>query len=160
MHAADPVEKRANAFAAAFLMPEVRIREAARGWEASEPSDIEFSAMVMELGVSPSALAWRLFNIRLIGEFRRTQLSRFTTARCAQLANGAARLAEWTEQSQQARVPAALAQDMVGAYLDGLSTLRPFANLLRADVAVLHDILENSHEESPTASAEELTFAP
>ncbi|MCZ2814921.1 helix-turn-helix domain-containing protein [Modestobacter sp. VKM Ac-2984] len=160
MHASDVTEKRANAFAAALLMPETQLREWAAGLSDSEPSDVEFAELVMSLRVSPSALSWRLLNLGLVSESRRKQLARYSTAACAQLAGAGGLLARLTEESQRERVPAGLIQDVANAYLNGKMTMRPFANLLRTDVNALRHILEQVDGTEVERTADEPAFAP
>ena len=61
--AKDPSEVRANAFAAAFLMPEEPLRTAVGTTGLTEAT---FAALACDLKVSPSALAIRLSQLRLI----------------------------------------------------------------------------------------------
>lgn len=61
------VEREANVFASELLMPEAAVRIA---WDETEtPSyEVRLSAAASRLEVSPSAMGWRLFNLRLIEE--------------------------------------------------------------------------------------------
>ena len=61
--AKDPSEMRANSFASAFLMPEDILREAVGPRGLTEPG---FAALACDLKVTPSALAFRLKDLRLI----------------------------------------------------------------------------------------------
>jgi Zn-dependent peptidase ImmA (M78 family) len=58
---ADAREREANVFAADLLMPERELREAG----GREP---EAAALAERFGVSPEAMAWRLFNLGLADE--------------------------------------------------------------------------------------------
>jgi IrrE N-terminal-like domain len=61
--ARDPGEAHANGFAAAFLMPEAKLRAAVGTVGLTEAA---FAALACDLKVSPSALAIRLSGLRLI----------------------------------------------------------------------------------------------
>lgn len=70
---------RANAFASAFLMPARTITES---W--SDVGQDTFARLVGEFRVSPSALSWRLRNLRLVDEVQRRQLCRLNLRECAE----------------------------------------------------------------------------
>ncbi|GAB3425805.1 helix-turn-helix domain-containing protein [Flindersiella endophytica] len=130
-------EVRANAFAAAFLMPRRLLQRAA---EAGELSEQAFAELVMRLAVSPSALWYRLgdaLGLRLPETWRR-----LTTAECAQLAGRSGQFAEWLTAAARPRLPRALVRDTYNAYVAGQMTLRPLANLLGTPVDALRDSLE------------------
>lgn len=55
---ADPLEREANVFAAALLMPEAAVRAAVAAGARGEELEALF-------GVSPPAMAWRLYNLGL-----------------------------------------------------------------------------------------------
>src|SRR5664280_2010777 len=141
-------EVRANAFAAGFLMPEERLRAACDRETGPEGklSEIAFSRLVMEFAVSPSAMAFRLWNIGLISQSERSELVTLRTKECASRADQAEGLAAWIEVSRRFRPPMALARDCLTAYFAGLSTLRPAANVLGADVEQLRQLLEPSEQ--------------
>ncbi|SDP61977.1 protein of unknown function [Klenkia soli] len=160
MHAADKTEKRANVFAANFLMPASRLRRESKGWNSGEASDLDFAHLVMDLGVSPSALSWRLFNLGLASDFRRRQLATFNTARCASLAKRTKELAKWTKESQTRRPPFGLAADLLVAYDHGAITLRPFANLLEVDVDDVRSLLEQGGGGNTNAGKDDQDFEP
>ena len=61
--AKEPSEMRANGFAAAFLMPEDVLREAVGSDGLTEAG---FATLACDLKVTPSALAFRLRDLRLI----------------------------------------------------------------------------------------------
>ena len=61
------IEREANIFASALLMPEDAVRAA---WEeiVAQSHEDPAVAMAARLDVSPSAMGWRLFNLGLVGE--------------------------------------------------------------------------------------------
>lgn len=76
LFARSPREQFANAFAAALLMPAAAVREllAAVAGSAKDLTPVEVSHCARHLGVSPSALLWRLQGLRLIGSGQREAL--------------------------------------------------------------------------------------
>ena len=82
----NPSEMRANAFAAALLMPMVRLRAAVGGRGIDE---IDFAKLACDLVVSPSALAIRLKELRLIDGGTCERWRPMTARRAATLAGEA-----------------------------------------------------------------------
>ncbi|WP_020575677.1 helix-turn-helix domain-containing protein [Actinopolymorpha alba] len=151
-----PSERRANAFAAAFLLPEHELRAAVP--DGSRLSLDTFAALVMRFSVSPSTLAYRLGNLRLITAGQRKEFRKLTTAACALRTGKAGEFAAWIEASRQPRLPGVLVRDSFSAYVDGKATLRPFANLVGMDVEMLRRALETPA--GPGAAGDEPEFAP
>lgn len=148
-------EIRANAFAAALLMPEPDLE--ARF--ASRPIDREaFSQAVMDLMVSPSSLAWRLNNLKIASAADRAEFGKLRTIDCAAQVDRMDEYARWVEASSQPRPPIRLMSDLLRIYSQGASTLRPLANLLEVSVDVLREALEPVVEDSLTSEADD--FAP
>ncbi len=138
----DPSEVRANAFAAALLMPEGRLREVVRpGFDQAA-----FAELALRLKVSPSALANRLETLRLIDAMTRDTWKSMSARRAARLVGAAEALAAATRYSTDPRRPGLLDRDLFTAYLEERTTLRPYANLLGVDVATLRGDLERSGE--------------
>lgn len=90
---------------------------------------------------SPSALAHRLKNLRLIDDLASTQLGGLSAAKAAGASQA---LAAATAYSAEERRPGLLAPDLFAAYLDGKTTLRPYANLIGVDTDSLREELERS----------------
>lgn len=151
----DASEIRANAFAAALLMPESSLRE-----RFSEPvvTEMVFAQAVMDLMVSPSSLAWRLLNLKLLSPERRSQLGALRTVDCAAVAGRMNDYAMWVEASSQQRTPVRLVQDLLQAYVEGATTLRPLANLLHVPVEVLRKAVEPASQATGADEADD--FAP
>src|SRR6266699_984780 len=82
--AKDPSEMRANSFASAFLMPEDILRAAAGTTGLSEDA---FAALSCNLQISPSALAIRLQQLRLIDAGMCDRFRKITAAKAAALAD-------------------------------------------------------------------------
>lgn len=126
-HGGDWTEKRANAFAAGFLMPEQFLRrQAAHGLDQAG-----FDVLVSRLLVSPATLGWRLFNLELISDEDRQSWSRSTAERSV-LRAGRPDLAQVArERSLAERLPPRLVQGHLRAFSEGASSVRPLASLLR-----------------------------
>jgi Zn-dependent peptidase ImmA (M78 family) len=138
----DQSEAAANAFAAALLMPETRLREAVRpGFDQAA-----FAVLALRLKVSPSALAIRLETLRLIDAMTRDAWKSLSAKQATQVAGAPEELAAATRYATAPRRPGLLDRDLFTAYLDERTTLRPYANLLGVDVAKLRDDLERSGE--------------
>jgi Zn-dependent peptidase ImmA (M78 family) len=150
----DASEVRANAFAAALLMPESAL---AKRFDQPVVTETVFAEAVMDLKVSPSSLAWRLLNLKLLSPERRSQLGAMRTVDCAAVAERMNEYAMWVEASSQPRIPVRLVQDLFQAYVEGKTTLRPLANLLHVPVDVLRKAVESAPQ---PAGAEADDFAP
>ena len=117
-------EMRANAFAAELLMPEAaladRIHRGSR-W---------FEELTWELRVSPTVLAHRLGNLKLIDEAERDRLLTVdmdhVVATLGRQQDYAARVAE----ASQPRIPTLLLRDLLAAHRQGHTTLLPVAALM------------------------------
>ncbi|SEK92319.1 helix-turn-helix domain-containing protein [Streptacidiphilus jiangxiensis] len=146
---AEPDEVRANAFAAALLMPEAEVRVAAEA--------LDFAELVVRFRVSPSALAARLRRLDLISAAEHARLRRRTTAEC-HLATAA--MDTYLREAAVAaaeRPPARLAEGLWSAFEAGETTLRPLAALL----GMAPDELEGRLEPSESSAAQgELMYQP
>jgi Zn-dependent peptidase ImmA (M78 family)/transcriptional regulator with XRE-family HTH domain len=137
--AKDPSEMRANNFASAFLMPEDILRSAVGTTGLTEGT---FAALSCDLQVSPSALAIRLQQLRLIDAGTCDRFRKITAAKAAALSDRSEEFARRVADANTARPPGLLVQDSYTAYESGVITLRPYANLLGADVDELRQALE------------------
>lgn len=140
--AKDPSEIRANAFAADFLMPERTLREAAGTTGFSEES---FARLSCDLMVTPTALAFRLKELRLIDAGTCDRFRGLTAKDAAGLAGRGEELARLMTESSRPRPPGLLVRDTYAAYEAGAATLRPYARLIGADVEELRASLETQH---------------
>lgn len=138
--ARDPSEMRANSFASAFLMPADTLRVAVG---ADGLTETGFAALACDLRVSPSALAIRLSQLRLIDAGRCDKYKRITTARAASIVGRGEEFAQAVTGANKLRPPGLLVRDAYAAYETGAATLRPYANLLGVDVDELRRELES-----------------
>jgi Zn-dependent peptidase ImmA (M78 family)/transcriptional regulator with XRE-family HTH domain len=138
----DASEMRANAFAAAFLMPERLLRSAVGSSGLTEHG---FAALSCELGVSPSSLAYRLQSLRLIDAGTCERFRSISGAKAARLAGQGDNFARNVSTSGLPRIAGLLVRDTYAAYESGAATLRPYAALIGADVDTLRDALESEH---------------
>jgi Zn-dependent peptidase ImmA (M78 family) len=137
--AKDPSEMRANNFASAFLMPEDTLRSAVGTAGLTEDS---FAALSCELQVSPSALAIRLQQLRLIDAGTCDRYRKTTAAKAAALAHRSDEFARHVADASTPRPPGLLVRDAYIAYESGATTLRPYANLLGVNADELRQALE------------------
>lgn len=137
----DPGEQRANAFAAAFLMPEAALRQAV---EAHGFAIEAFAQLVCDLVVSPSALAYRMLDLRLIDSGLCDEYRRLTAAKAAAIAGRGAEYSRQVIEARAPRPPGLLVRDTYAAYEQGVATLRPYATLAGVDEGGLREALESN----------------
>lgn len=119
-------EVRANAFAAALLMSEDVLSESViPGFDKSA-----FCALASRLRVSPSSLAIRLEDLRLIDAGVRDSWRRISGTEAARLAGVHDVVGRRALESAQVRPPGLLVRDAYSAYVNGDATLRLYASLL------------------------------
>ncbi|MEU4433489.1 XRE family transcriptional regulator [Nocardia rhamnosiphila] len=140
----DPTEQRANAFAAAFLMPEATLRRAV---EAGGFGPAAFAALVCDLVVSPSALAYRMLDLRFIDSGLCDEYRSLTAAKAATLAGRSPDYSRQVITARTPRPPGLLVRDTYMAYEQGKSTLRPYATLAGLDEDGLRAALETASGE-------------
>ncbi|MGP4088200.1 helix-turn-helix domain-containing protein [Streptomyces sp. KR55] len=163
----DLTEVRANVFASNLLMPEPEVRHHFEQLADSHGklSDDAFSALVVGFKVSPSALAARLSQLRLIEAQSAQHYRGLTTQICHLLAGATDAFQRQLAWAAAGRFPVRVVSALYRCYADGETTLRPLAALLRRDVDELHDILDPTQPEVPeptNGKAEEgdLVFQP
>jgi Zn-dependent peptidase ImmA (M78 family) len=144
----DVSEQRANAFAAAFLIPETALANVAGDHVLTQDT---FAALVQELGVSPPSLAFRMRDLGLIGTAVCDQFRKLSTAEAARLAGRSEAFARSVSVAGIPRPPGLLLRDTYRAYETGEATLRPYAHLIGADVDKLRQSLESDEQVSPTS---------
>jgi Zn-dependent peptidase ImmA (M78 family)/transcriptional regulator with XRE-family HTH domain len=140
--AKDPSEMRANSFASAFLMPQDVLREAVGQDGLTEQG---FAALACDLKVTPSALAFRLKELRLIDSGTCDRYKSLSAAKAATITGRGEELARRVALANTPRPPGLLVRDAYAAYETGATTLRPYANLLGVDVDELRRALESEH---------------
>lgn len=127
-------EMRANAFAAALLMPEPEVRE----WVAGRRLDLEtLCALASDFAVSPSALGYRLHNLHMIDLPTREQFRVLTSKAAARRAGRSETFAQAAADAMTPKTPRSLLRDTFRAFEDGQATLRPYAQLLGVDPRTL-----------------------
>ncbi len=122
-----PAETRANAFAAAFLMPAGALR-AATG-ERSTPTEELIADLLARYRVSLDALAFRLHNLGIIDAAGRDSVRRMSSTRIALRQGRASDLQARHDQ----RWPDGLLRRAVEAYAKGRISIRPIAQLINVD---------------------------
>ena len=138
----DPAEKRADAFAAAFLMPEEALRAAAAA--AGGLDERVFAGLACERAVSPVSLAWRLRDVGLVDDEARERFGAMTAATAASLAGRGDEFSRRAIESGEPRLPGLLTRDAYDAYSTARTTLRPYAALIGADLDQLRRVLEEN----------------
>lgn len=119
-------EMRANAFAAALLMPADQVAvEFPDGVES-----IQFAKAVGTLGVSASALSWRLVNLNLIGQAERRELGAMSPWDAAERGGWRDRQLALVQRQTMTRVPSDLLDRGQRAYLAGKISARVLATIL------------------------------
>lgn len=131
-------EIRANAFSAAFLMPR-DILSNRFGNESSNRSDDVALHLAFDLGVTPTSLAYRLLNLGFIDQAQCSRLKRFTFEAAAKSSGDLPGFAIAQSQSNSPRTPKRLIADTYQAFLNGWTTLKPFAKLIGSTVSELRE---------------------
>lgn len=135
-----PSETRANAFAASFLMPDDTLRAAVGSTGLTEEA---FAALACDLLVTPSALAYRLLNLRLIDAGTCDRFKAMSGGAAARVVGRSAEFAQRVTEASRPRPPGLLVRHTYAAYDTGAATLRPYANLIGVDVDDLRRALES-----------------
>ncbi|WP_328900880.1 XRE family transcriptional regulator [Streptomyces sp. NBC_00441] len=133
-------EMRANAFAAALLMPEREIRERITG--RVTPS--LFASLVGLCLVSSDALAWRLKNLGLVDETERSELSRMSAVEAADEGGWSDRYVELVRHQSRQRLPKALVLRSLRAFVAGDVSAQWPARVLDCDADLLHEALDGA----------------
>jgi transcriptional regulator with XRE-family HTH domain len=146
-----PDEVRANAFAAAFLMPEAAIR-------AAIPHGITEEIVVDLLGrfgVSLDALAFRLHNVGAVDAAGRDRIRLMSSSRIA-LRSG--RVRDLQARGDR-RVPGKLLARAVEGYVQGKISIRPLARLLDVDPQLLLQELTPPNLLAKSSDDDEVEYA-
>jgi transcriptional regulator with XRE-family HTH domain len=128
-------ETRANAFAAAFLMPAAALRSAFVG--TSTATEQLVADLLSRYRVSLDALAFRLHNVGLINAGGRDAVRRMSSARIG------LRLGRTTDLQarRDRRLPEGVLDRAVEAYVRGQISIRPIATFMQMDAETLLDEL-------------------
>lgn len=136
-----PVEMRANAFAAHFLMPAKAVRRYLRERAVDEEVAVELQ---YTFGVSLDALLWHLVNLDVLSDYRRQQIHAVGPKALAfRYGYGG----EWNRLEHERNIrrpPRPVHQRALAAYSKGLIGIEPLADLVgRRDVDGLRRDLED-----------------
>jgi Zn-dependent peptidase ImmA (M78 family) len=131
-------EKRANAFAAAFLMPESSLRKALG---TSGPTEASVGEMLVHYKVSLDALAWRLFNVKLVDAAGRERIRQLSARRLVLLAGHAGEYQRQLQDHGLRRLPTGLLQRALDAFNRGDVGVRVLARLTRIPAEFLAEQL-------------------
>lgn len=129
-----PVETRANAFAAAFLMPHAALERALTGQTVDEALVAE---LLRRFGVSQDALAYRLHNCALISAATRNRIQSMSPGRIIMRSGRTSDL----QTRGASRQPGNLLTRAMAAYTEGAISVRPLAALLGEQEDFLLDVL-------------------
>jgi Zn-dependent peptidase ImmA (M78 family)/transcriptional regulator with XRE-family HTH domain len=140
-----PEETRANAFAAAFLMPANALRTAFG--DQSVPTEQLIADLLARYRVSLDALAFRLHNLGIINAAERDTVRRMSSARIS-LRQGRA---NDLQARHDRRWPGGLLRRAVEAYVQGRISIRPIAQLVNIDPDALLEELAPPHLAPPGA---------
>lgn len=135
-------DKRADAFAAAVLMPRPIIDKIVDGRRIEEA----FPELAWKLCVSPLSLSWRLLNLRLIDKDARRKLGQLTSLGVARNLDKASDVLALNTEAQEPRPARQLARAYVDAYFDGLVGLKPVAQVLGKPVNEVAMALDSTSE--------------
>ena len=149
-------EKRANAFAAHFLMPPTAIRQ----FIGKDPISAGIMAKIMLVfGVSLQAATWHLYNLRVISGNERLA---YASQQPGSLFYRAGLWAEWQAASKSLEIrrpPARLQERALNAYTMGAIGIGPLADLFEAaDAEILREDLRQQGVVPP--SLEPILVAP
>ncbi|MFJ1552328.1 helix-turn-helix domain-containing protein [Streptomyces mirabilis] len=136
-------EMRANAFAAALLMPEKEIRERVNG--PVTPS--LFASLISAFLVSSDALAWRLKSLGLVDDAERNSLSRMSAAEAAFEGGWEDRYFELVKHQSRQRPPEALVLRSLRAFVAGDISAEWPARVLDCAPDLLHAALDGAASE-------------
>jgi len=134
-------EKRANQFAAAFLMPERAVQDEVGG---KKITDTKFHRLVAKFRVSPSAMAARLKKLGLIDQQRYFELRAYRTRDSIEAVDGMKRreIEEMTI-AQASWAPAHMVSDFLALYRAGDISSKPLVNLTGQPAATWRELLND-----------------
>lgn len=127
-------EKRANSFAAAFLMPESSLRKALG---TSGPTEALVGEMLVNYKVSLDALAWRLYNTKLVDAAGRERVRQMSARKLVLMAGHAAEYQRQLQDHGFRRLPGGLLQRALDAFNRGELGLPVLARLTKVPAELL-----------------------
>lgn len=128
------VEPRANAFAASFLMPKSEVAEVLADRDPVE----SFNELVWTFRVSPHSMAWRLKNLRMIGDADCRRLGRKTLSSVAVELGKLDEHGSRIRESSALRPPGRLSGAYIGAFLSGEVAAAPVAEIAGLSVDAVY----------------------
>lgn len=136
-HSSQMTEKRANSFAASFLMPADEVR--AMAGDVNDP--VHFAELVNHFRVSPISLAWRLVNLGLLASGSAAQWQKVTAESCALTARRPQLISSERARSEAERMPPRLLNEHLEHFYNGETSARPLAALLQMSSHAIIDLL-------------------
>lgn len=125
-HSSQISEKRANTFAASFLMPDDEIRKL-----AEDVRDMtHFSDLVSRFRVSPESMAWRLVNLDLMQKDDVKLWTRQTAEACALVAGRPELVSVERNKASGIRLPPRIVDEHLKYFYAGETSAMPLAALL------------------------------
>jgi len=140
-------ETRANAFAAAFLMPHPTLRAK---WEGRPISEDLVAELLETFGVSLDALAFRLHNVGLVNAAGRDRIRAMWPSMSAQRTQAA-------QERQGRRFPVRLLRRAMDAYMVGELGVRPLSALLQIEPDEFLRLMRPDDQEAAAMSNETVT---
>ncbi|WP_162237497.1 helix-turn-helix domain-containing protein [Arthrobacter sp. Leaf234] len=134
-HSSQMSEKRANSFAASFLMPADEVRKMAQN--LGDPA--HFAALVNHFRVSPTSMAWRLVNLGLLTSSSVSKWQSVTAESCALTAGRPQLISSERARSEASRIPPRLLNEHLEHFYNGATSARPLAALLEMSS---HDVID------------------
>lgn len=138
VHSSLETEKRANAFAAAFLMPEDEVEQQIAGRAID---DALFRSLVCHFRVSPLALAYRLSNLRHIPQAAVNRWRDVSAENCALAVNNYNLISVEGARFNATRIPPRLLLGHLEQYNARKTSTRPLAALLGRDASEIAELL-------------------
>lgn len=135
------MERRCDAFASEFLMPEAGVRRIVRTGPVTEAVLVD---ALVAFGVSLEAMLNRLRKLRLISESEREHLLAGSAKSLFASAGRAADLNTWGAGLGQRRAPARVEFRLLDAYRNGRLGIGPMASLMGRDPEELRDELADA----------------
>lgn len=148
-------EMRANAFAAALLMPADAVRAECPGGTVSTT---RFASMVGKFQVSSDALAWRLKSLGLIGDEQRMSLSQMSPEDAAAEGGWIELYQDLFKHQARERVPEAITVRALNAFLRREVSARWAAKAIGCEVDAVHRAFDGYSVEP--ADDKDPVFAP
>jgi Zn-dependent peptidase ImmA (M78 family)/transcriptional regulator with XRE-family HTH domain len=142
-----PDETRANAFAAAFLMPRSTLWER---WEGRIVDEDLITELLDVFGVSLDALAFRLHNLSMVNAEGRDHIRDMWPAMSAQRTQAA-------QERQGRRFPARLLTRAIQAFVVGELGVRPLSALLEIEPDEFLRMIEPDDQEAAAMSDESVS---